>query len=175
VAGGREGIGPRTGFGSPTSIDFDGRRLAFTWRFSINVPLHEGGISSEVRVVTLGGRRRLIAVQANSDSIVSRILSGPSLVNGSVIYAIMTSGDSNGHRLHRYDASNGKRFHGPRGRRIMYATTTDATATYGLMSVLICAKPLVPCADGDENIVGEAYGLVRLDPVAFRPGFLPGP
>jgi hypothetical protein len=175
VAGGREGIGPNAGYGIPTRIDFDGRRLAFTWQFSIIEPLHEGGVSTEVRVVTLGGRRRLLAVEGNYDSIVSRTLSGPSLVGGSVIYALMTRGDSNGHRLQRYDVADGKRFHGPRERRVMFETTSDMTGTYGLMLVYICARPLQPCANGDESIIKEAYQLVRFDPVVFKPGFAAGP
>ncbi len=175
VAGGREGLGRGAGYGIPTSIDFDGRHLAFTWFFSIIDPRSEGGSSSEVRVATLGGRQRLLDHQPNFDSIVSRTLSAPSLVDGSVRYALMTRGDVNGYRLHRYDVAAGKRFHGPRGRRIMYATTSDATGTYGLMSAYICDRPLVPCVAGDEDILFEAYELVRLDPVDFTPGFASGP
>ncbi|MEA2425886.1 MAG: hypothetical protein QOH13_2296 [Thermoleophilaceae bacterium] len=159
----------------PAGLDLHGRRLAYVWAYTI-APMLENGPSTEVRVATAGGRSILISRRYNPDGIVSRVLSVPSLVDGSVFYALMTSGDSNGHRLHRSYLPGGRRFHGPRDGRIMVATASDATATYGVLRVFICREPSIVCTGHPlEEPTREGYELVRLDPVNFKPGFASGP
>jgi hypothetical protein len=136
----------------------------------------ENGPSTEVRVATAAGRSILISRRYNPDSIVSRVLSVPSLVDGSVYYALMTHGDSNGHRFHRSDLPGGRRFHGPRDSRIIVAAATDDTATYGVLKVVICREPNIVCTgDPLEEPIRDGYEVVRLAPVTFAPGFTSGP
>ena len=182
LAGGREQLVPG---GSPTGdpqrragpagLDLNGRRLAYVWQFTVR-PMLENGPATEVRVATPGGRSILILRHLNSDGIVSRVLSAPSLVGASVFYALMTNGDSIGHRLHRSDLPGRERFHGPRGGLPIVATSTDATATYAVRRVLICREPSIVCTgDFTETPLREGYELVRLQPLVFTPGFAAGP
>jgi hypothetical protein len=182
LAGGREQLvrgGSPTGdpdrIAGPAGLDLNGLRLAYVWLFTSH-PMLENGPSSEVRVATPGGRSRLISRRYNPDGIVSRVLSAPSLVGSSVFYALMTTGDSVGYRLHRSDLPGRRRFHGPRAGGEMVSAATDASGTYGVVKVLICREPSIRCTgDPSGDPVREGYELLRLDPVTFRPGFASGP
>jgi hypothetical protein len=168
LSGGTRSRGRVGRVAGPVGLDLNGRRLAFTWQYSVEGS--EGGPNTEVRVVTLGGRRTLVDVQPNSDSIVSRQLTAPSLVGTSVFYALRTSGDSNGHRYRRYDLARSRAFHARKDRRWIASTTTDATATYTLYGT-----GLGGCSSDEPDAPPTPCQLVHLDPIDYRPGFLAGP
>ena len=166
VAGGSPSGDPQRVAG-PGGLDLDGRRLGYVWQFSWH-PMLENGPSTEVRVATAGSRSILISRRYNTDGIVNRVLSAPSLIGTRVVYAQMTSGDSNGYRLHRSDLPGRQRFHGPTSSAAITATSTDATATHIVRRVLICREPNIVCTGQlSDDPKREGYELVRLDPVAF--------
>ena len=167
LAGGTRSMGPGAPLAGPIGLDLNGRRLAFTWQYS--VAGSEGGPNTEVRVHTLGGRRILVDSQGNSDSIVSRVLSAPSLVGTTVFYALRTSGDSNGHRFRTYDLASGRRSFSLKDRRWLAGTTTDATATYAVYDGFDL------CSSDDPDTPPTPCPVVQLDTIDYRPGFRPGP
>jgi hypothetical protein len=180
LASGRETLlpgGSETGdpkvMARPAGLDLGGRYVAYVWRFR-SAPQLENGPSTEVRIATAGAARStLLSRRGNGDSIVSRVLSAPSLVGSSAFYALMTTGDSNGSRFHRTELPGGRRFHGPRDR-VIVAAAVDTTATYVVGNVRVCNGSEVDCGEPYEDIQ-ERWRVIRLDPIEFRPGFASGP
>jgi len=157
----------------PAGIDLGPRYVAYVWRFRSH-PQLENGPSTAVRTAIPGAAGSiLLGRRYNSDGIVGRVLSVPSLVGSSVFYALMTTGDSNGSRFHRTDLPARRRWHGPRDR-VIVAASVDASAAYVVSHVLVCNGSELDCDEPFENIQ-QRWRVVRLDPIGFKPGFASGP
>ncbi len=170
VPGGPPTADPAVSAG-PAGLDLGTRYIAYVWRYRSALQL-ENGPTSEVRVATAGGvRSSLLGREYNSDNIVGRVLSTPSLVGSSLFYALMTTGDSNGNRFHRIELPR-KRSHGPRDR-VIVAAAADRTAAYVVSEVRVCNGSELPddCGEPFENIQMR-WQVVRLDPIALEPGYL---